>query len=212
MRGFAAAALTNFASRERLGRMLERVVIADSRAPAAWLRDKFDGFTTHFATLTPGNLAAGLLASGTLPLIMQPVTRIDGVPPGHYWDGGIIDYHLALPYARLERDEPDAIVLYPHFNEHIVPGWLDKAMPWRRCARGPNRAWLDNVLVVAPTPAFLKTLPRGKLPDRGDFKFYGLDHDARIQAWLQAMGEGQRLRDELAAFIERPDLSKLRAI
>ena len=212
MRGFAAAALTNFASRARLGQLLERVVIGDARAPAAWLREEFDSFTTHFSTLTRGNLAASLLASGTLPLIMQPVTAIEGVPPGHYWDGGIIDYHLALPYARLERAEPDAIVLYPHFDEHIVPGWLDKAMPWRRCARGPNRGWLDNVLIVAPTPAFIKTLPRAKLPDRSDFKYYGLDHDARINAWSQAMGEGQRLRDELAAFIERPDLSRLRAI
>jgi len=212
MRGFAAAALTNFASRARLGRLLERVVIGDARAPAAWLREEFDGFTTHFSLLTRNNLAASLLASGTLPLIMQPVTGIDGVPPGHYWDGGIIDYHLALPYARLEQDEPDAIVLYPHFNEHIVPGWLDKAMPWRRCARGPNRGWLDNVLIVAPTPAFIKTLPRAKLPDRSDFKFYGLDHDARIRAWSQAMGAGQRLRDELAAFIAKPDLTRLRAI
>jgi hypothetical protein len=212
MRGFAAAALTNFASRARLGRLLERVVIGDARAPAAWLREEFDGFTTHFSTLTRNNLAASLLASGTLPLIMQPVTGVEGVPPGHYWDGGIIDYHLALPYARLEQDEPDAIVLYPHFNEHIVPGWLDKAMPWRRCARGPNRGWLDNVLIVAPTPAFIKTLPRAKLPDRSDFKFYGLDHDARIRAWSQAMREGQRLRDELAAFIAKPDLTRLRAI
>jgi hypothetical protein len=68
------------------------------------------------------------------------------------------------------------------------------------------------VLIVAPTPAFLKTLPRAKLPDRGDFKHYGLDHDARIRHWRQAMGEGARLRDELAAFIERPDPSRLRAI
>jgi hypothetical protein len=212
MRGFAQAALTNFASRKRLGNLLERVVIADARAPAAWLREGFDGFTTHFSTLTRANLAASLLASGTLPLIMQPVTSIEGLPAGHYWDGGIIDYHLALPYARLEREEPDALVLYPHFNEHIVPGWLDKAMPWRRAARGRNRGWLDNVLIVAPTPAFLDTLPRAKLPDRGDFKHYGLDHDARIRHWQQAMGEGQRLRDEFAAFIERPDLSRLRAI
>jgi len=212
MRGFAQAALTNVASRTRLGNLLERVVIADARAPAAWLREGFDGFTTHFSTLTRANLAASLLASGTLPLIMQPVTGIDGLPPGHYWDGGIIDYHLALPYARLEREEPDALVLYPHFNEHIVPGWLDKAMPWRRAARGPNRGWFENVLIVAPTPGFLKTLPRAKLPDRGDFKHYGLDHDARIRHWQQAMREGQRLRDEFAAFIERPDLSRLRAI
>ena len=212
MRGFAAAALTNFASRARLAHYLERVVLADPRHQAAWLREGFDGFTTHYSTLTPNNLAVGLLASGTLPLIMPPVTGIEGAPPGHYWDGGIIDYHLALPYCRLEREEPDAIVLYPHFNEHIVPGWLDKAMPWRRCARGPNRGWLDNVLIVAPSPAFVKTLPRAKLPDRSDFKYFGLDHDARIKAWSQAMGEGQRLRDELAAFIERPDLSRLRAI
>jgi len=40
----------------------------------------------------------------------------------------------------------------------------------------------------------------------------GLDHDARIRHWQQAMREGQRLRDEFAAFIERPDLSRLRAI
>jgi len=212
MRGFAQAALTNFASRERLGGLLERVVIGDARDGAPWLRGKFDAFTTHFATLTRENLAAGLLASGTLPLIMQPVTRIVGVPEGYYWDGGIIDYNLALPYARVEAQDPDGIVLYPHFNQHIVPGWLDKALPWRRCARGPNRGWLDNVLIVSPSPEFLKTLPRGKLPDRADFKLHGLDHDARVRAWNTAMGEGGRLRDELAAFVERPDLSRLRAI
>lgn len=212
MRGFAQAALTNFASRERLGGLLERVVIGDARDGAPWLRNKFDRFTTHFATLTRENLAAGLLASGTLPLIMQPVTHITGVPEGYYWDGGIIDYNLALPYARVEAQDPDGIVLYPHFNEHIVPGWLDKALPWRRCARGPNRGWLDNVLIVSPSQDFLKTLPRGKLPDRADFKFHGLNHDARVQAWNTAMAEGGRLRDELAAFIERPDLSRLRAI
>ena len=212
MRGFAAAALTNFASRARLAGMLERVVIGDARDGLPWLRTQFDSFTTHFATLTRENLAASLLASGTLPLIMQPVTDIPGAPGGHYWDGGVIDYHLALPYACLEAQEPDAIVFYPHFNEHIVPGWLDKAMPWRRCARGPNRGWLDNVLIVSPSQEFLRTLPRAKLPDRADFKFYGLDHDARVRAWLQAMREAQCLRDELAAFIERPDLSRLRAI
>lgn len=212
MRGFAQAALTNVASRTRLGNLMERVVIGDVRSLAGWLRDGFDGFATHFSTLTRANLAASLLASGTLPLIMQPVTNIAGLPPGYYWDGGLIDYHLALPYARLEREQPDALVLYPHFNEHIVPGWLDKAMPWRRAARGPNRAWLDNVLIVAPTPAFLQTLPRAKLPDRGDFKHYGLDHDARMRNWQQAMGEGQRLRDEFAAFVERPDLSRLRPL
>lgn len=209
MRGFAAAALHNLASRDRLAHLMDRVVIGDARADASWLRSSFDSFTTEFAALTRENLAAGLLASGTLPMLMKPVRDIPGAPPGHYWDGGIIDYNLALPYARMAEQEPGAIVLYPHFSEHIVPGWLDKALPWRRAARGPNRGWLDNLLIVAPSPAFLGRLPRGKIIDRSDFQHYGLNHDARILAWREAMEEGERLREEFAAFVEKPDIARI---
>jgi hypothetical protein len=208
MKGFACAALRNLASRDRLAGMLERVVMGDARDGAAWLREGFDGFTTHFAALSSANLASALLASGSLPLVMQPVRALAGAPPGHYWDGGIIDYHLALPYSRKEGE----LVLYPHFSEHIVPGWLDKAMPWRRAARGPRRGWLDNVIIVAPTPEFLRRLPRGKLPDRKDFTHYRLNHDERIANWQCAIGEGQRLRDEFAAFAAAPDLSRIKPL
>jgi hypothetical protein len=211
LRGFAAAALHNAGARAWLGRLLERVVIGDARAAAPWLRERFDGFTTHFSSLGRENLASGLLASGTLPLLMKPVTGIVDVPPGSYWDGGIIDYHLALPYARAAGESTGELVLYPHFTRHIVPGWLDKGFPWRRAARA-NRGWLDNVLIIAPSEAFLRTLPRGRLPDRTDFKQYGLDHDERIRNWRQAIGAGQRLRDELAEFVARPDLSRLQPI
>ncbi|MCA1856128.1 patatin-like phospholipase family protein [Massilia oculi] len=211
LRGFAAAALHNACSRALLGRMMERVVIGDARAQAPWLRERFDAFTTHFSTLTRDNLAASLLASGTLPLIMKPVTGIQELPPGSYWDGGIIDYHLALPYARAAGAARSDLVLYPHFTQHIVPGWLDKGFPWRRAARA-HRGWLDNVLIVAPSDDFLRSLPRAKLPDRADFKFYGLDHDARLRNWQRAIGEGQRLRDELADFVARPDLARIRPI
>jgi predicted acylesterase/phospholipase RssA len=153
-----------------------------------------------------------LLASGTLPLLMKPVTDIAGAPPGSYWDGGIIDYHLALPYARAAELDKGALVLYPHFNQHIVPGWLDKGLPWRRTARGQRRAWLDNVLIVAPSQSFLKSLPRAKLPDRNDFKFYGMRQDERMRDWRQAMAEGERLRDELAEFAAHPDLSRIQPI
>ncbi len=206
--GFAAATMLNLGARSHLARVMERVVISDGRDAPSWLRDDFDAFTTHFATLGRDNLATGLLASGTLPLVMEPVRIIAGTPPGTYWDGGMIDYHLAFPYARLEGQ----LVLYPHFSEHIVPGWLDKTLPWRRAARGPNRHWLDNVIIAAPSDDFLRTLPRGKLPDRQDFPHYGLDHEARIRNWKQAIGEGQRLRDEFAAFAERPDIGRLQPI
>ncbi|MGZ8302341.1 MAG: patatin-like phospholipase family protein [Telluria sp.] len=209
MRGFAAASLLNLASRNRLSYMLERVVMSDHRDALPWLRDKFDSFTTHFAKLDADNLSAALLASGTLPLIMKPVRGIPGAPEGTYWDGGIIDYHLALPYARLGVEMPGSLVLYPHFTDHIVPGWLDKGLPWRRAARGANRAWLDNVVIVSPSPGFLRQLPLGKLPDRKDFKHYGTDHDERIRNWKIAMSEGQRLRDEFEAFTGRPDMSQV---
>ncbi len=209
--GFAAATMLNLGGRARLARMLERVVIGDARDPLSWLRTPFDAFTTHFSPLTADNLGAALLASGTLPLIMQAVPGIADAPPGTYWDGGMIDYHLALPYSRL-ADEPDALVLYPHFSEHIVPGWLDKAMPWRRAARGPQRDWLDNVILAAPTPEFVRSLPRAKLPDRKDFQYFGTDHDARRAAWQHAIGEGQRLRDDFAAFVARPDPALVRPL
>ena len=205
--GFVQAALRNATGRARLRHVLERVVLADARASAAWLSPGFDAFTTHMAPLTAASLPAALLASGTLPLLMQAVTGIAGAPHGYYWDGGLVDYHLALPYQRaVSRSE---IVLYPHFNQHVVPGWFDKAMPWRRVARGPQRAWLDNVLIVSPTPAFLTTLPRTRLPDRSDFQHYGLDHNARARAWGQAIGEGARLRDALAAFVAQPDPERI---
>jgi hypothetical protein len=212
MRGFAAAALHNLFSRDKLAHLMDRVVLGDRRADTPWLRDRFDSFATHFAALTPENLTAGLLASGTLPMLMKPVRDIAGAPPGHYWDGGIIDYNLALPYARMAEQASGDIVLYPHFSEHIVPGWLDKALPWRRAARGPNRGWLDNVLIVAPSHDFLAKMPRGKLIDRSDFKFYGLDHDARIRAWRQAMDEGERLRDAFTAFVNKPDIARIRPL
>ena len=207
--GFVIATLLNLASRTHLAHMLERVVISAGQGAPDWLAPRFDHFTTHFSQLDAGNLATALLASGTLPLIMKPVREIHKAPAGSYWDGGIIDYNLALPYSRMA---PGELVLYPHFSEHIVPGWLDKAMPWRRAARGANRSWLDNVLIVAPTKEFLQTLPRGKLPDRKDFKHYGLDHDERIRNWNLAIAQGQALRDAFAAFAERPDLSLVKPL
>jgi hypothetical protein len=207
MRGFALAALRNVAGRHHLAPLLERVVIGDARDPLPWLRERWDRFTTHFVDLTPANLPEALLASGTLPLIMPPIRGIDGAPPGSYWDGGILDYHLALPYARLAQAD---LVLYPHFTPAIVPGWLDKTLPWRRAHRGPAAHWLDNVIVVSPSRAFLQTLPNGKLPDRKDFQRYGTDHDARIGHWQRAIGEAGRLRDAFAAFARAPEPGRVR--
>ena len=77
-------------------------------------------------------------------------------------------------------------------------------MPWRRARAGDPA--LDNVILAAPSPAFLATLPNGKLPDRRDFKAYGQDHARRQRDWRRAIAEGERMAEALARWCERPDL------
>jgi predicted acylesterase/phospholipase RssA len=205
--GFIAATLANLAGRSRLAQHLDRVIMGDARDQLAWLRTPFDRFHTEWNALNPHNLQAALLASGTLPLIMEAVRDIPDAPAGSYWDGGIIDYHLAFPYSRLGAQE---IVLYPHFTDHIVPGWLDKALPWRRAAKGRQKHWLDNMVMLAPSAEFVRSLPRGKLPDRKDFVYYGQNHSLRMTQWRQAISESERMRDALASFVEQPDMRLVR--
>lgn len=197
MAGFVRAALGNAVSRDRLASAMERVIFHDDRDDAAWLKEDFDAFAGHFVGLSNANLRDALLASGSIPLVLEAVSGIDGAPHGAYWDGGLIDYHLHLPYQR----DP-GLVLYPHFSDHIVPGWLDKSMPWRR-ARGEA---LENVVLVSPSPAFLARLPNGKMPDRSDFKAYGQNHDTRIRDWQTAIGESERMAEAFARWVDKPDL------
>jgi hypothetical protein len=195
--GFLCAAAGNAVSRSRLAGAMERVVFHDARDDAAWLRTGFDAFASHYVGLSEQNLHDALVASGSIPLVLQAVSDIDGAPPGDYWDGGLIDYHLHLPY---QRDE--GLVVYPHFTDHIVPGWLDKSMPWRRA----RDSALENVILVSPSPSFVARLPNRKLPDRTDFKHYGQDHAARIRDWTYIVGESQRMAEALAQWAEKPDL------
>ncbi|MEO5677267.1 MAG: hypothetical protein ABIQ84_06940, partial [Usitatibacter sp.] len=92
-----------------------------------------------------------------------------------------------------------------HFTDRIVPGWLDKGMPWRR-ARGQ---WLDNVIVVAPSREYLATLPNGKLPDRGDFARYAGGDARRMEAWRTAIAESDRLAEAFMEFARKPDLRRV---
>jgi hypothetical protein len=162
------------------------------------VQDPFDAFGALQVTLDDRNAEDALLASGSIPLVCAPVRDVAGAPPGDYWDGGLIDYHLLLPYST-----GPGLVLYPHFVPYLTPGWLDKFLPWRKEARAHD--WLANVLLIAPSPQFLARLPNGKLPDRNDFYRYGADHAARIRDWEGAIAECERFADEAMRFLEAPD-------
>ena len=189
--GYGLAWLGNLLSRRALGHALERVVLSDPRSPLPLL---LDDLRSRRVDLSPANLQAAVLASCAIPFWLQSVKELPGAPPGAYWDGGITDYHLRLRYDTL----PAGLVLYPHFQPQLVPGWLDK--PWRHRHRATPA--LDRVVVLAPHPQWVARLPLGKLPDRSDFQHFGDDLAGRQRAWRRVVAESQRLADEFAAWVD----------
>ena len=105
-------------------------------------------------------------------------------------------------------DHGAGLVLYPHFQHQVVPGWLDKGLRWRH----RSTAALDTMVVLSPRPDWVKTLPNAKLPDRQDFMHYGHDTAARAKAWLTATAAAQQLADEWAQWLERPDLGAVQPL
>jgi hypothetical protein len=208
MVAFARAALANTVSRGALATHLERVLFT---AGPTFLARPFDEFGSQVVPLQPTNTEAALIASGSIPMICSPVREIAGAPRGTYWDGALVDYHLLLPYERLTRGGVRRrVVLYPHFNDYVTPGWLDKHLPWRRKSR--NHPWLDDVLLASPSRSFLATLPNGKLPDRKDFYRYGQDHASRIRDWERTISECERFADALLSWLQRPDPTVLKPL
>jgi len=194
--GYAGAYLSNAVQRKAMGSWLERVVFS-SRGELPFA---VDDFATQHMALSERNFMAALQASCSIPFVLQAVHDIPDAPTGAYWDGGITDYHLHLKYKGL--------VLYPHFQKAVVPGWLDKALKWRHKAT----VFLDHTIVLAPNPDWVKTLPNGKLPDRSDFTTYGADLSGRVKVWTQAVRCSEQLADEWAQWCQSPDISKVQAL
>ncbi|WP_427912161.1 patatin-like phospholipase family protein [Ramlibacter sp. MMS24-I3-19] len=204
--GYLGAYVANTVHRRALGGWLERVVFSSGPDPEA-LSLPFDDrdFRTRQVHLTAQNFHPALQASCSIPFVLQAIHDIPGAPRGAYWDGGITDYHLHLNYAAAH---PRGLVLYPHFQKAVVPGWLDKAWRWRHGAS----AFLDNTVVLAPDPDWVRTLPNGKLPDRNDFARYGTDLAARMQAWTAAAHASEQLAEEFAVWAERTDPALVEAL
>ncbi|MCU0626005.1 MAG: patatin-like phospholipase family protein [Gemmatimonadaceae bacterium] len=183
----AVAAAGNVLARRTLALHVRRVIFHADPAPAAFTA--FTDFPTRHLPLTRETLAPALLASGAIPLLF-PGVRIPGDGNRVHRDGGVIDYHLAVDYGR-----GDGLVLYPHFYPHLVPGWFDKSLPWRR-GRG---AGLRRTLVIAPSPDWVARIPGGRIPDRGDFN--RLDDATRIRTWYGVVAAAEQLADEMRELV-----------
>lgn len=217
--GYLGAFLSNTLHRKAMGAWLERVVFS---TPGAALPFATGDYRTRQVSLSQGNFMPALQASCSIPFVLRAVQHIDGAPPGAYWDGGITDYHLHLNYAAASNainsgaigadatggDVRKGLVLYPHFQQAVVPGWLDKGLTWRHRATHH----LDTMVLLAPNPEWVKTLPNGKLPDRNDFTHYGNDLAGRVKAWGRAVQMSRQLADEFQAWLARPDLGQVRPL
>jgi hypothetical protein len=228
--GYLGAFLTNTVHRKAMGAWLERVVFSTpSRSGgAAHLPFATADYRTRQVALSEANFNPALQASCSIPFVLQAMHNIPGAPSGAYWDGGITDYHLHLNYSGAASDEnaiysgaasaystgargqlePQRLVLYPHFQKSVVPGWLDKGLKWRH----RSTAFLDTMVLLAPNPEWVKTLPNSKLPDRTDFTHFGNDLAGRVKAWTTATRASQQMVDEFIAWLDKPDMNLVRPL
>ncbi len=190
--GIAGAALMNLFSRRAMGLFLQRVLFYDPRDLPPFF--PMEGFGIRRVPLAENNLKAAVLASGSIPLVMSGVRDIPGAGPGVYRDGGLIDYHLDIPYGAA----PNEIILFPHYTDRMVPGWFDK--PWK--GRKPAAARASQVLLVSPSREFVAKLPLGKIPDRDDFYLFKGRDDERLDYWHGVLRLNRILAEEFGEAVE----------
>jgi hypothetical protein len=179
----------NLVSRRTLELSFERVLFHDPRDDAPFRDSQL--LPARTVALSQDNLVPAVMATGAVPLVLQGVQAIPGAPPGLYRDGGVVDYHFDCAMGGEE-----GLVLYPHFYPHLVPGWFDKLLPWRRAS---PRA-LACTVILCPSAEFVAALPGGKIPDRKDF--WSFDDDERLRRWRIVLAESRRLGDEFVNLVE----------
>ena len=195
--GLILAAGVNLLNRNWLGYFLERALFCGPGKSPPFT--SMDQFPMGIHGLTPSNFKSALLSSGSIPVAMEGVCDIDGAK-GVFRDGGILDYHLDIPFL----PDSDGLVLYPHFYEHITPGWFDKSLH-----RRPSDKNMENVVIVAPSNKFVAALPFGKIPDRKDFMAFKGKDEERKSYWRIVLEKNKKLGEE---FFEAIQSKKIRQI
>ncbi len=192
MLGLIGSASANALTRRYLGRFFERVIF-DAPESELIIQDPYK-LPTHRCALTPENLREALIASGSIPLVLEGIANIPGAPAGMYRDGGIVDYHFDL-----QLGPKDGLVLYPHFYSTPIPGWFDKQLRGRKV----HQASYDNVVMLVPSAEFVASLPYAKIPDRKDFET--LTPEQRIPYWHKVIAESDRMGEAFLALAETPE-------
>lgn len=185
--GLALAAALNAVARRALSVSVERVVFDAAGDPGPFV--PWRHLSTRHVALTRDNAFAALSASAAIPAVMTGVRDPAGAPPGVYRDGGVADYHFGE-----EVDPGEGLALYPHFFSHLVPGYFDKLLSSRRTRN------LRRTVILAPSDAFVASLPHGKIPDRKDFGAFR--DDERRAAWQEVVRRSRELGEDFGELVE----------
>lgn len=188
------AAARNAVSRAKLQKSFTRVVFSNTDSLFDFSEQV--AIKTEHVKLQPDNMLMALMATGSIPMVIQGVPDIPGGGKGVYRDGGIIDYHFDM------QIRTPGLVLYPHFSKTPIPGWFDKTLKKRQC----HPKSYDNVVMVVPSDEFIASLPYAKIPDRKDFE--SMSAQERIPYWHKVMSESERLGDAFLEWTNSPNPSK----
>ncbi|MGS2721529.1 patatin-like phospholipase family protein [Paraglaciecola aestuariivivens] len=193
MTGLIASAGANAFKRKWLERFYQRYVFSSPNADLQ-IQDP-NSMPSYSVALTEDNLPQALMASGSIPLIIEGVENISGAPKGMYRDGGIIDYHFDLTFGPQK-----GLVLYPHFYPKPIPGWFDKSLK----SRLPHASSYENVVMLVPSKEFVASLPYGKIPDRKDFET--MPAEQRIEYWQAVIKQSDQLADSLKTMYQNQQI------
>ena len=201
-RGGKIMALTHGFLRSAFGRnalrgMAERSVFSDPRSNLRF--EARDGFPINHRKLTEQNFYDALRASGSIPVYMQPVHFAED-PQHCYLDGGLLDYH---PVPGSFWPTLDGIILYPHFYDYFKIRWFDKFAPWRQA----GSHLLENVVMIAPNPDFVRALPDAKLPSRQDFTKYSRREGVRFDKWQAIVRQSDMLGERFMELCKTGDIA-----
>lgn len=154
-------------------------------------------FKTQRIDFSLDNIKPALLASGSIPMVMEGIRNIPDSPEGMYRDGGIIDYHFDI------KLNSKGLTLYPHFNAQPKAGWFDKNLE-----RPVNPENYDNTVLICPSKAFIESLPYKKIPDRTDFTEF--DAETRIAYWKEVLARTDELGEDFNNFVAQQDIARIK--
>lgn len=124
-------------------------------------------------------------ASHTHPLLTAAPGYVTDLTTDNVLDVALASVSVPLRDYHLNRAAASSkiTILFLH-QGRIIPSWLDKFAPWR----GLSARACSRLLLVYPSPDFVRGLPGGAVLTRDDFQRFVHEPERRIARWWMPRG------------------------